>query len=140
VLSITFAALQALIISQGYTSHGEKKEFSQTMDFIKETMTTEHGKIPFRKGRYSPDDPLDRRPNPVVASLKAVLMENGRIQQTQIKHCVCFVGDYVFDSNQETALPINSLSLDLICNAVVPGATYAGIFWSRELLLVRDKK
>jgi hypothetical protein len=50
------------------------------------------------------------------------------------------VGDYVFDSNQETALPINSLSLDLICNAVVPGATYNGIFWSRELLLVRGKK
>jgi hypothetical protein len=50
------------------------------MDFIKETMTTEHGKIPFRKGRYSTDDPLDRRPDPVVASLKAVVMENGRIQ------------------------------------------------------------
>jgi hypothetical protein len=131
---------KALIISQGYTACDGRKEFNQTMNFIRETMTTEHGKIPLRRKIYKPEDPLSRTPNPVVASLKAVLIVDGRVQQTQIKHCVCFVGDYIFDSNRETALPLNPLSLDQICHDVVPGATYAGIYWSRELLLVRELK
>jgi hypothetical protein len=108
------------------------------MAFIRGSMK-EHGKIPLRKRRYQPEELSNRTHNPVVSSLKAVSMVEGVVRPVQINHCVCFVGDFIFDSNRETALPNNPISLDLICNDIVPGATYGGIFWSRELLLVRNK-
>jgi hypothetical protein len=127
----------ARIISLGYKVGYESCDFKKAMAFIDE-MTRKHcGKQMWLKGglskrRYCPLDLSHRRPHPILASLKAV---DQMKKPTGINHCVCFVGDYIFDSNMETALPISQKTLDFICDSIVTGATYAGIFKSRELLI-----
>jgi hypothetical protein len=74
--------------------------------------------------------------NPIAASLKAVKEgKSGRMSNVQIAHCVCFVGDWVFDCNMERAMIISVESLNHICSSIVPGSKYNGLFWQRELLL-----
>jgi hypothetical protein len=76
-------------------------------------------------------------PHPIVASLKAACIEGGRKRTVPINHCVCFLGEFVFDSNCATALKINKENLDRICSDIVEGSFYDGIYWSRELILHR---
>lgn len=112
--------------------------FVETKALINKLFTKENGKpIPYRKARYEPLTSSHRRPNPIIASLKAEKWESGIATPINISHAVCFVGDYIFDSNHEAALPNNPQSLNLVCDAVEPGATYCGIHWSREIVLFR---
>jgi len=134
---------KASLISKGYKRGYTSCDFVKSMAFIRETMIDEkkrnssgQGKpIPFRKANYFPMDVSNRRPHPVLVSLKAAVRENGKIVKSRVNHCVCFVGNYIFDSNRDTALPISVASLNEICDSIVPGSTYDGIQWSRELLL-----
>jgi hypothetical protein len=126
----------ALLIAQRY-----RRDFNLSMEFIRGTVKREgRGRVgSFRKvrdHRYCAVNTSYRPPNPILASLKAEVMgDNGRKLRAHINHCVCFVDEYVFDANMETALPISAKSLDDICHSIVPGSTYAGIYWSRELLI-----
>ena len=67
-------------------------------------------------------------------SLKAATVAGDKKEMVCINHSVCFVGDYVFDANLDRALEITRDSLDFICDNIVDGAIYDGIFWSRELI------
>jgi hypothetical protein len=128
----------ARVISQGYKVGYESCDFKKAMVFIDETTRKYYGKKMRLKGtsgrrrRYCPLDQSYKPPHPILVSLKAV---DAMKKPTRINHCVCFVGDYIFDSNMETALPISPESLNAICDSIVAGATYAGIFQSRELLI-----
>ena len=94
-----------------------------------------HGKVKVARPYYVPSDLSQRSPNPVVVSLK---VKQGK-QLARINHCVCFVGDYIFDANRDNALPIDVSSLNLICSDILPGATYDGIYWARQLVLLTNK-
>jgi hypothetical protein len=121
----------------GWARHVDGHAFEVARDLAKKLFKNRNGKpVSFRKAHYEPFNSLHRRNNPILAELKAVTRGNGKPIPTHIGHVVCFVGDYIFDSNQTTALPINPRSLNQICQAVEPGTTYAGIKWSREIVLV----
>jgi hypothetical protein len=128
-------------ISKGYKVGYESCNFHKAMAFIDEITRKNYGKkmrlkgMSRRRRRYCPLDPSYRPPHPILASLKAV---DTMKKPTGINHCVCFVDDYIFDSNMETALPISQESLDAICDSIITGATYAGVFRSRELLIKSD--
>ena len=76
----------------------------------------------------------------IAACLKAEVFENGKWKPVNLNHCVCFVGEYVFDSNQERALVINVESLNAICSSIIHGSKYTGLRWSRELVLKQPFK
>jgi hypothetical protein len=67
----------------------------------------------------------------VIASIEGKL--NGK--RVGLKHCVCFVGQLVYDCNMKSAMPLNRATMDLICDNIKDGATYDKILWSRELIL-----
>lgn len=96
------------------------------------------------RGRNKYYDPLhdchDGRVTPIAACLKAEVFENGKWKPVNLNHCVCFVGEYVFDSNQERALVINVESLNAICSSIIHGSKYTGLRWSRELVLKQPFK
>jgi hypothetical protein len=85
--------------------------------------------------RYDPLDPHHRDTRmPIAACLKAErVTQSGKREPVNLNHCVCFVGDYVFDSNLERALPISLESLNTICSSIVGEASYCGLYWSRLL-------
>jgi hypothetical protein len=75
--------------------------------------------------------------NPVVCKLKAAKVTTDERKLTvYVNHCVCFVGEYMFDSNLPRALPINRMYLDAVVASISPGAFYDGIYWARELAVV----
>ena len=122
----------------GRVQGNKRNVFADTKALINKLFTKANGKpVPYRKARYQPLNCSDRRPNPIIASLKAEKTQHGMSTPVNIRHAVCVVDDYIFDSNMETALPNNPQSLDLICDAVEPGSTYRGIHWSREIMLFR---
>ena len=96
-------------------------------------------KKPLVKGKYDLSGLVcSPSKNPIVACLKAACLEDGRKKKNVgLNHCVCFWDTYVFDSNYATALEINKENLDRICNDIVDGSFYDGIYWSRVLLLHR---
>ena len=96
-------------------------------------------KKPLVKGKYDLSGLVSSpSKNPIVACLKAACLEDGRKKKNVgLNHCVCFWDTYVFDSNYATALEINKENLDRICNDIVDGSFYDGIYWSRVLLLHR---
>ena len=55
-----------------------------------------------------------------------------------LKHCVCFIGDVVFDPNFDFAMVASQESMDCICNKLQLGVSYDGIEWSRELILKKE--
>jgi hypothetical protein len=94
-----------------------------------------------KKQRYNPLLLEHRTNHPIAASLKVVKKgKSGKMSNVQIGHCVCFVGDYIFDSNMERAQSISVDSLNNICSSIVPGSMYNGLYWSRELLLSPNNK
>lgn len=120
-----------------WVKHSDGHAFGVTRDLVKKLFVNKMGKpVSFRNAHYEPFNSLHRRGNPIVAEIKTVTWQNGKPNRTHIGHVVCFVADYVFDSNQPTALPITAQSLNRICQAVEPGTTFAGIKWSREIVLV----
>jgi hypothetical protein len=120
-----------------WAKHSDGHAFDVTRDLVKKLFVNRNGKpVSYRNAHYEPFNSLHRRCNPIVAEIKAFTWHNGKPSRTHIGHVVCFVADYVFDSNQPTALPITPHSLNLICQAVEPGTTFAGIKWSREIVLV----
>jgi hypothetical protein len=128
--------LEARLISR--VQGNGQNVFVNTKALVNKLFTKANGKpVPYRKARYQPLNCSDRRPNPIIASLKAEKMQRGIATPVHISHAVCFVENYIFDSNMETALPNDLPSLNLICDAVEPGSTYCGINWSREIVLFR---
>lgn len=120
-----------------WAKHVDGHAFEVARDLAKKMFKNRNGKpVSFRNAHYEPLNSLHRRRNPILAELKAVALGNGKPIPMHIGHVVCFVGDYIFDSNQTTALPIHPLSLNQICQAVEPGTTCAGIKWSREIVLI----
>jgi hypothetical protein len=120
-------------------THHRRGEIAHLRETVALTMNK---KVPMRKGMHnlsslmSPVGP-GVHPNPIVASLKAACFEGGRKTAVTVNHTVCFLGEFVFDSNCATALEINKENLDRICNDIVEGSFYDGIYWSRELILRR---
>jgi hypothetical protein len=128
--------LEARLISR--VQGNRRNVFVDTKALINKLFRKTNGKpVPYRKAQYQPLNCSDRRPNPIIAGLKAEKIQNGVSTPVHVSHAVCFVGDYIFDSNMEMALPNNLRSLNLICDAVEPGSTYCGIHWSREIMLFR---
>jgi hypothetical protein len=114
----------------------ERQHYKFEFDRLRPLIMDIYGKkTRIKRLKYEPSDRSHRSPNPIVASLYAETVEKGKNRRKPINHCVCFVGDYIFDSNRGAALPNNALSLDLICNGFGAGFSYGGIFWSRELVL-----
>lgn len=120
----------------GLSTKASSSHFDGFKSLVLEVMKRGKRSVRYRKaGRYHPLDLADRRDNPIIASLKAATMEKERKVPVSINHSVCFLGDYVFDANQDRALVISDESLNQICDAVVPGSFYDGIYWSRELIM-----
>ena len=89
-----------------------------------------------KRGRYDPLDSRNRRQAPVLAELRAKrINDGGRWEDIGINHCVCFLGDWVFDGNMRRALRISRDSLDRICASIQDGAMYNRIAWHKELQL-----
>ena len=84
-------------------------------------------------------DPLNfkhRTDTLMLAELRAGgLNRHDRLADVNLNHCVCFVGNYVFDSNRGHALPITRGNLDIICGDIVDGARYWGLKWCYSLVL-----
>ena len=72
---------------------------------------------------------------PVIAKIKAV---NGK-QTEETNHVVCFVDDYVLDSNMDYAMKVSKASMDLISETVC-GYPYSGVAWSKEIEVVPFSK
>ena len=82
--------------------------------------------------RYDPLNVTHRRMNPIVVQLRA---KHKCGEQVFVNHAVCFVGDYLFDPNQERAMDITKENLDRVCSAIVTDSIYDGIYRSYELYL-----
>jgi hypothetical protein len=126
--------VEAWTIVNELNNSRDRQHHNFEFDRLRPLITDRFERMKIRRWKYEPSDRSHRSPNPIVASLCAKRMENGKTRRELINHCVCFVGDYIFDSNRTTALPNTALSLDLICN-FRDGLSYGGILWSRELVL-----
>ena len=62
--------------------------------------------------------------------------DSGRWEDIGINHCVCFLGDWVFNGNMGRALRFSRDSLDRICDSIQDGAMYNRIAWHKELQLI----
>ncbi|MCA1807664.1 MAG: hypothetical protein LC687_07445 [Actinobacteria bacterium] len=128
----------AFLISQGYNRGYESSTFEKSEAFVKQLLKTHcigavfHGMGKKKRRHYCPLNPSCRPNHPILAIIKVLDRTN---KEGNINHCVCFVGEYIFDSNRETALPISYESLNMICDSISTGATYAGIYKSRALLI-----
>jgi len=119
----------------GKSNDASACQFEGFKNLVLETMKSNGWIVRYRKSNYNPYDACKRRDNPVIVSLKAATMDDGKTVTVSINHSVCFVGDYVFDANRERALLISRESLDTICDDIVPGSFYNGIYWDRELVV-----
>jgi hypothetical protein len=120
-------------------THHRRGELAHLREAVALTMNK---RVPMRKGMHNLSSLVSTtatgvNPNPIVASLKAACFEGGRKRAVHVNHSVCFLGEFVFDSNCATALKINKENLDRICSDIVEGSFYDGIYWSRELILHR---
>lgn len=97
---------------------------------------------------YDPLRPDHHVENPVVIGLRATerrkegmeeLFEevtiNHSVKEVSINHCVCLVGSLMFDSNMQAALPVDLAALNRSVSLIRPDCYYAGVLWSREILL-----
>ena len=114
------ASVFITICNETPTKQQAKKAFNNYQPMIVKALKAKKGgKVRVSRPYYSPADLSSRSPNPIVVSLKVTLGK----QLSRINHCVCFVGDYIFDANREFALPNNVSSLNLICDGVKSGTT-----------------
>lgn len=130
---------EARYIATAYESGLIKNDGDQWNDFrclvldcFKHRTQKVYYRRPVTKDRkiYSPLNPDHTRRNPVVVGLLSRGRDGSRVN---LNHCVCIVGKYVFDANQDVATVLCKQSLDKICSLVVSGATYCGLSWAREL-------
>lgn len=119
----------------GLSNLASSSQFDGFKSLVMETMKKSQWIVRYRKCNYQPFVATDRNQNAVIVSLKAAIMEEGRKVTVSINHSVCFVGDYVFDANRDHALPISVESLNVICDDIVQGSFYNGIYWDRELVV-----
>ena len=88
---------------------------------------------------YDPLRPQHHVNNPVVIGLKAVEKGKGsgkgHPKEVMINHCVCTVGSLMFDSNMQWAMPLDLEALNRSVFLVNSDCIYAGVLWSREILL-----
>ena len=131
------AAVFITVCNETTPKHHAKCTFHNYQPIIVEALKAKKGgKVRVSRPFYSPANLSLRSPNPIVVSLKVTLGK----QLSRINHCVCFVGDYIFDANREFALPNNVPSLNLICDGVKSGTTYSGIYWAREIHLFKKSQ
>lgn len=122
-------------IASASKKYGLKRCGVQFKEFVSIVGTMLH--VPCRKTDYKNGLTTEvRRENPVVVALRG--WKDGRV--CSLNHCVCFVGNLVFDSNLDVALETTKKNLDLICNNVLDGASYDGIYWAREVMIVQKPK
>jgi hypothetical protein len=129
-----------LVVNYDKFRHADH-DLARLRDTVKLTMNK---RVPIRKGMHNLSSLVSPTatatpPNPIVASLKAACFEGGTKTKraVAVNHSVCFLGEFVFDSNHSTALKISKENLDRICSDIVEGSFYDGIYWSRELILHR---
>ena len=142
-LGFTNEAHSIALSSDSGTVTNDSTQFRSFADFVKSVFTTR--RVFYRKPvqrktkgckervRYDPLDPKHRRKNPVVLSLRAKL--GGSVTDIYVNHCVCIVGDHLFDPNHQNAMPLSRESLDYSCSSVVSGSVYSGYYWCRELAI-----
>ena len=134
-------------IAEGFRQGRLRNDSTQLAGFINlvlQTMRWHHSGRIFSMRKpdplYCPLVEAHRTSNPIWASIKAERATRGNKREAvNVCHCVCFVGDLVFDSNMETALPISRESLDAICSKIEPGSSFAGIHQSRILVVNREE-
>jgi hypothetical protein len=141
---------EAATIAKGYEEEVIRNDSSQMEGFrnlVLDAMS-KHGGGSMRLRRpdplYQPFNIAHRTSNPIWASIRAHRLVGGKWEEVNVAHCICFVGNLVFDSNMKTALPISQKSLDLVCSKIEPGVSFAGIHQSRVLVINKkdelDKK
>ena len=94
-------------------------------------------KVYHGEDKYDPLNSCHHTPNPVVAVLEGSLTHdslNGPVT-TWLNHCVCFVGDWLFDVNQDTAKKISRETLDQVTDLVLPGSSFHKIVEAREFMV-----
>ena len=132
---------EAAAVASGYSMGSIKNNGAQMKDFrtlVLDSMK-DHKNVRFCKARrvgrerYNPLDPSHHRMNPIVVKLKANSKADGK--GVSVNHAVCFVGEYLFDPNQATAVKTTKENLDLVCSSIVPGTVYGGIYTSYELFV-----
>ena len=132
---------EAATVASGYSMGSIKNNGAQMKDFRNLVLDSmkDHKNVRFCKPRrigrerYNPLDASHQRMNPIVVKLKANSKEDGK--GVSVNHAVCFVGEYLFDPNQATAMLISKQSLDTVCSSIVPGTVYGGIYTSYELFV-----
>ena len=91
--------------------------------------------------RHSPLNGSHCTPNPVVAVLEGMLTREtleGPIT-TLLNRCVCFVGDWLFDINQDAAHKIFRKTLDQVTDLALPGSAFSSTVVAREFKVI-DRK
>jgi hypothetical protein len=99
-------------------------------------------KVGVRKFRINGEqfDPLDsshQTENVIVACLMA---KDSSGKGVHVNHCVAFVDRLIFDSNRSHAVGISRSSLDEICDSIISGAKYNGLYWSRAIILQTPRR
>ena len=136
----TATELDVVFGSQQYIRQGDKRvqkrQFKKTTwEFLSSTKQFKRVSLRSRM-RFDPFNSDHHRDLPILAELKATTTNRkGKRVPVGINHCVAFVGGWVFDSNQPTALPTSRESLDKICDNVLQGSEYSGIYWHLELFM-----
>ena len=98
-------------------------------------------RVYFGEERYDPLNNGHRTPNPVVAVLEGTFTHGtseGPVT-TSLNHCVCFVGDWLFDVNQDEAKKISQKTLDHVTNLVMPGSAYGRVVEAREFMVNKER-
>ena len=117
----------------------QKKPRSALKRLVKESVleTVEGKRAFFNTGNRETLDALSPERtgiiSPIVASIRAQL-EDG--SDAGLNHCVSFHGSWVRCPNFPHALPLTKQSMDLICDHIVEGSTYDGMYQSEELVVV----